>query len=274
MPSSRPERLAQVGELDGAPAQPYLHRVAVARGSMPAGAAGAAARAGAVTDAARSGAAAAGRPRRSAPRTPMYSSSAPHARAAQEQPAAAHVAPAHEVGGEAQALAEGGQQRVEVLAGGDAAEQHHVAARPQRRPRAGARRAAAAPRSARCRSRCPPRRSGAAARRPPAPPAGTSPSRGRDHEHAVAPRRRPREGLRVGQLAPEVEAAEEGEHFAERRAGRPRAAAPPGRSAPRGSKTRRARSPPQCAGESRKTRRLTAAPPAPPRARTPPRRAC
>src|SRR5262249_57136101 len=50
------------------------------------------------------------------------------ARAAKQQAAAAHVAAADEIGGEPQALAQHRQQRVDVLAGRDAAEQHHLAA--------------------------------------------------------------------------------------------------------------------------------------------------
>src|SRR5207245_9228768 len=50
-------------------------------------------------------------------------------RAPEQQPAAAHVAAAHEVGGKPQPLAQDGQQRIDVLAGGDAAEQDDLAAR-------------------------------------------------------------------------------------------------------------------------------------------------
>src|SRR5262245_54783860 len=52
-------------------------------------------------------------------------------RAAQQEPAAAHVAPTDEVEGESQPRPQGGQQGLDVLAGGDAAEQNDLAAGPE-----------------------------------------------------------------------------------------------------------------------------------------------
>ena len=125
-------------------------------------------------------------------------------------------------------------ERVEVLSGGDAAEQHDLAAAARGSARAGARRAAAARGSA----RSPASMSTSAKRaepraRPPARRRARSPSAGVMTSTPGTPGGRPREGVRVGELAAEVEPAEEGEHVAERGAGGRAQPHARGRSAPR-----------------------------------------
>ena len=156
--------------------------------------------------------------------------------------------------GNAQALAERAEQRLHVLAGGHAARAGPPRASASSDP--ASRRASRSERrlgSAARRGRCRPRRSAAAARGPPARPAAAQPVARRDHEdagHAGAAARRRRARRRAcrgstgrsGTRTPRPAAAP---GPARRRRARSKRA--------RASKSRRARSPPQCAGESRKS---------------------
>ena len=139
----------------------------------------------------------------------------PRVRAAQQEPAAAHVAAAHEGGGEQEALAEDLQQHVHVFPAGDAAQEDDLALRPGRgvdEPRVAQERTPVA------------RLVGVDGDRRPAPQAIEVDRRlrrdeafaGRDDHDAGHARRRPRERARVAELAAEVEAAQEREHLAQR----------------------------------------------------------
>ena len=136
---------------------------------------------------------------------------------AQHQAAAAHVAAAHEVGGKQQALAERLLERLHVFGAGHAAQQHELAL---------------GPRGLGEEARVPGDRSAITALAGvdvhlgvPQEPGQVDdligrdePFARRDHDHARQAGRGPREGARVGQLAPEVQAAQEREDVTERRA--------------------------------------------------------
>jgi hypothetical protein len=144
------------------------------------------------------------------------------ARAAEQQPPAAHVAAADEVGGKSQTLAQHGQERIDVLAGGDAAEQDDLA-RGSEPPGELSYVAVERPAIARIvaldvdgREALQPRQIDGLVGRP------QTVGR-RDDEDARVAVRWIRERARVRQLAAEVETAQKREDLAERRARGPNA---------------------------------------------------
>src|SRR5438552_2022499 len=165
---------------------------------------------------------------------------------AQQQAAAAHVAPAHELRGKAQALAERLQQGLDVFRGGDAAQQHHLAVGPDRLGEALRMAKERATKAGVI---------GADVDTREAPQTAhvdrglreLEPVRGSDDVDAGHTGGRIREGARVGELAAEVEAAQKGEDLAQ---GRARGGAQAEGEVEAG------------AGESKKTR-LTSDPPPP-----------